>query len=168
MTRKRLLALLLLLGASAASLVWWWPVAEPAGELVRQTAAAPAAERDVVPDKNSAALPPRTALGDSRGDAFAPRQWTPEPAAVSAAQPAPAPAPPPMPYRYAGKVVREGAEEILLAKGDALLPVRVGENLEGGYRVESIGAEWIVLRHVASGAQQRIVVNSALEPETQR
>lgn len=167
--RKRLVALLFIFGAGAALFVWLWPFADPRGAGGQQAGAAPPAARKVpAPDPRFATIPARAPIGDARGDAFAPRQWTPEAPSVSAQQAAAPPAPPPMPYRYAGKVVQEGAEQVLLAKGDVVLPVRVGETLEGGYRVESISAEWISLRYLPLGTQQRIPVTSMLDLEGQR
>ena len=61
-----------------------------------------------------------------------------------------------MPYRFAGRVVREGVSQLLLAKENDVLPVREGDTLEGGYRVESIGAEDITLLYVPLGVRQRL------------
>jgi hypothetical protein len=61
-----------------------------------------------------------------------------------------------MPYRFAGRVVREGKSQLLLARENDVLPVQEGDMLEGGYRVESIGAEDITLLYLPLGVRQRL------------
>ena len=61
-----------------------------------------------------------------------------------------------MPYRVAGRVVRDGASQLLLAKENDVLPVQVGDTLEGGYRVESIGADDVTLLYLPLGVRQRL------------
>ncbi len=162
--RRQFVVLMLILAAGAAYLGWLSNSDRQDGA----AAPAPAPGAHPVAPQRYAELPPRPAIGDPRGDAFATRQWTPEsrpPPAPRAATIAP---PPPMPYRYAGKIVLDGVEQILLANGDTVLPVRTGESLEGGYRVESIDADWILLRHLSQGTSHRIPVSSVLEPEIRR
>jgi hypothetical protein len=166
MVRRRFVVLLLVLAGSAAYLGWLSNTDRQDG------AAAPASSPGARPaaPQRYAELPPRPAIGEARGDAFATRQWTPEspaPSSPKAAAIAPPPQPP-MPYRYAGKLVLDGAEQILLANGDTIFPVRAGETLEGGYRVESIDADWILLRHLSQGTRHQIPVSSVLEPEIRR
>lgn len=63
-----------------------------------------------------------------------------------------------MPFRYAGRILRQGVEETLLARGDELIPVSVGASLAGGYRVESINDERITLRYIPLNVTQTIPV----------
>ncbi|MGH8706273.1 MAG: hypothetical protein ACREUO_12755, partial [Burkholderiales bacterium] len=99
-------------------------------------------------------LPAREALREPAGDPFSPRSWQPPPAVVAA--PPAAPAPPALPYRYAGALRVEGALQILLAKGDRVAPVKAGDVLEDGYRVESVGPDSVTL--VYAPLNSRIVI----------
>jgi len=160
-------ALLLLAGAGAALVAWRSPFDDVQQGGAQLAGAAPSnAGESSVTKPGIAAMPPRPEIGEARGDPFAPRQWAPETPAVSA-PPAP-PAPPPMPYRYAGKVLVDGAEQVLLARGDVVVAVRAGETLEGGYRVESIDAEWISLQYLPLRMRQRIPVTSMLDTDVRR
>jgi len=97
----------------------------------------------------------RAPLGEPRGNPFAVPAAPAAPAPAAAAAPA-APTAPPMPYRFAGRVVREGVSQLLLARENDVLPVQEGDTLEGGYRVESIGAEDITLLYLPLGVRQRL------------
>jgi hypothetical protein len=70
---------------------------------------------------------------------------------------------PPVPYRFAGKVLNGGVEEILITKGDAVFAVKVGDTLDGTYRVAAIGVERIELIYLPLGTKDRILVSAALE-----
>jgi cohesin domain-containing protein len=70
---------------------------------------------------------------------------------------------PPMPYRFAGRVLRGSEEEVLVSKGDLVFPVKVGDTLDGMYKVESIGADRIELLYIPLGTSERLLVSSALE-----
>jgi hypothetical protein len=157
-----------LLFGSAAAVVGYLMLDQPAtkpGLAVAQSErpaakAAPAERLD---------LPERRGLSRTQGELFAaPPPPAPKPVAKKAQPPAPvaaAPVAPPVPYRFAGKVVTGTEEEILVAKGDLVLPVKVGDTLDGMYRIESISAEGIELLYVPLGTRDRITVSSALDAE---
>jgi hypothetical protein len=109
-------------------------------------------------------LPERRGLARTRSELFgAP---PPPPAPVKKAQPAPvaaAPVAPPVPYRFAGKVLKGSEQEVLVSKGDLVFPVKVGDTLDGMYRVESISAERIELLYLPLGTRDRIAVSSILD-----
>lgn len=67
-----------------------------------------------------------------------------------------------MPYRVAGKVVREGAAEVVLAKGDRVVTVREGDTLEDGYRVEAITSDRVTLLYVPLDVRESIRVTTVL------
>jgi len=160
--RKRLLGLLVIAGAAAAAV-----------SLVPQPNS-PEPEAAKVPSRESgeasapgplAALPERETMGKRRGEAFAARSWTPPPPrAPAAAAPvaAPVPVPPPVPYRVAGQVVRGDGAHVVLAKGDAVLAVREGDTLDGGYRVESIAEDRVTLHYLPLGVRHNLAVVSTL------
>ncbi|HEX6156088.1 MAG TPA: hypothetical protein VFZ54_08700 [Burkholderiales bacterium] len=146
--RKSLLIALLIAGVAAVAALW-----RPQAPGVSTSSELPRAKQAAT--KDSLAWPERAPLGAPRGNPFA------APAAPaarpSAAPPAPAAeAPPPVPYRIAGRVVRAGVSQLLLAKGNDVLPVQEGDTLEGGYRVESIGAEDVTLLYLPLGVRQTI------------
>ncbi|HEU4644695.1 MAG TPA: cohesin domain-containing protein [Burkholderiales bacterium] len=165
MNRNRLLGWLVIAGAAAAA-VSFAPTSNP-----------PEPEAAKVPSRQSdepsapsrlAALPERETIGKRRGEAFAARSWTPPPSRAPAAAPvaAPVPLPPPMPYRVAGQVVRDDGAHVVLAKGDAVLAVREGDTLEGGYRVESIAEDRVTLRYLPLGVRHELAVASTLGLDT--
>jgi cohesin domain-containing protein len=98
-------------------------------------------------DSSLAELPAREAMGKPRGELFGP---PPVPAAApraAAARPQPPkPVAPPMPYRVAGQVMHDGAVHVVLANGDRVMMVRVGQVLDETYRVEAISPDgvWLV------------------------
>jgi len=148
--RKILLIALSIAGAAAVAALWL-----PATPTVSTSHDAPQAAQAA--GKDSLVWQERAPLGEPRGNPFA-APAAPAPAAPAAAAlsvPA-APTPPPMPYRFAGRVVREGKSQLLLARENDVLPVQEGDMLEGAYRVESIGAEDITLLYLPLGVRQRL------------
>ncbi len=109
-------------------------------------------------------LPARRALSRARGELFGAPPVTVQKAAPVASAP-PAPAAPPVPYRFAGRVLKGAEEEVLVSKGELVFPVKVGDTLDGAYKVASISAERIELVYLPLGTADRIVVTSALEAE---
>jgi hypothetical protein len=88
------------------------------------------------------------------------------PAPPPKASPAPvaaAPVAPPLPYRFAGTLLNGAELQVLFLKGDRVFPVKVGDTLDGVYRVESIGAESIELLYMPLGTRDRIVMSSTLD-----
>jgi hypothetical protein len=67
-----------------------------------------------------------------------------------------------MPYRVAGQVVRGDGAHVVLAKGDAVLAVREGDTLDGGYRVESIAEDRVTLHYLPLGVRHDLAVVSTL------
>jgi hypothetical protein len=103
----------------------------------------------------------RPPLGEPRAALFG----APPPvkaSAVVAGGPPPAPVAPPMPYRFAGRLLRDGQEEIFLSRGDSVISVRQGETIDGGYRVEAIGEEHITLIYLPLRKKETIPVFSTL------
>jgi Cohesin domain len=120
------------------------------------------ASRSAPTAASSLELPDRRGLERSRGELF---NAPPPPPRPKAAEP-PAPAPivaPPVPYRFAGKVRRGAQEEVLVSKGEHVFPVKVGDTLDGMYKVESIGTNRIEVVYLPLGSKDTILVSSALE-----
>jgi hypothetical protein len=136
----------------------------PAEPNPQQAAAADAPRADA----EGFVLPERPALGKSQSLLFESQTWQPPPpppAPPSArVKPAPPPPPtaPPVPYTYAGRMVHDGRQSMLLAKGDEVVAVQPGETLDSIYRVESITDTQITLVYLPLGQKQTIPVFTAL------
>jgi hypothetical protein len=113
---------------------------------------------------SSLQLPDRRGLARARGELFGAPPAPPKAVPVVAA--APTPVAPPVPYRFAGKVRKGSEEEVLLSKGDLVFAIKVGDTLDGMYRVESIGADRIELLYLPLGTTERITVSSTLDVDT--
>ena len=127
----------------------------------QREAAAPEKTAQPAPT-DSLKVPERQGLERARGELFG-APPAPRPAAGPATTPAPIA--PPLPYRFAGKVLRGGEEEVLITKGDIVFAIKVGDTLDGMYRVESIGADRIELIYLPLGTKERITVSSSLDAE---
>ena len=165
---KRILAWVVAGGVAAAAAAVLLPEAAPPGEVVQPVRPEARNEGKGEPGR-FAALPERQGIGRQAGDPFDSRSWAPPPAPpkpasikpqVEAAPPPPAP--PPMPYRVAGQVVHDGTAQVVLAKGDRVITVREGQQLEDGYRVESIRADGVTLVYGPLDARQHIPAATAL------
>jgi hypothetical protein len=117
-----------------------------------------------VSSDNSLQFPERRGLAKARGELFGSPPPPPKAAPVVVA--APTPVAPPVPYRFAGKVRKGSEEEVLLSKGDLVFAIKVGDTLDGMYRVESIGADRIELLYLPLGTTERITVSSTLDVDT--
>lgn len=71
---------------------------------------------------------------------------------------------PPMPYRFAGTSSQGGATQYLLARGERVFAVQVGEILDSLYRVESTSEHEIALRYLPLGLRQIIPLYAASWP----
>ncbi len=94
---------------------------------------------------------------DVIGEPFAGRE------APRAAAAAPVPAgPPPFPYRYAGQFrIDDGGWRVYLLKGNELVLIKVGDVLEGAFKVTAIGAEEFEIVHLPS-ATTRVLQYASL------
>ena len=161
---------LLLLGA-LAGLVGYPLLDEPATTAGMALAQTERAETRAAAKANAAErleLPERRGLSRTQGELFGAPPPPPKPITKKAQLPAPvaaAPVAPQVPYRFAGKVRKGSEEEVLISKGDVVLPVKAGDTLDGVYKVESINAERIDLVYLPLGTRDRIVVSSALDAE---
>jgi hypothetical protein len=72
------------------------------------------------------------------GNLFAAGSWTPPPPPPPPPQPAPPPAAPAVPYTVIGKKLESDQWEVYLTHGQMNLIAKVGDVLEGAYRVDAI------------------------------
>jgi hypothetical protein len=157
MPRKRLLVWLGI-GTAAAAAATWLPQ-PPLASDARPPARIEAARADTQAERAQlrwASLPDREMIGAPAGEPFSPFAWT---AAQAAAGAGVALSKPAVPYRVAGKVVHE-SEEILLGKGNAVIAVREGDELDDGYRVESIKSDHVILLNVPLGVRETLSMSS--------
>ncbi|HEX5394145.1 MAG TPA: hypothetical protein VFW68_12730 [Rhodocyclaceae bacterium] len=133
---RRLAPLALLLLLATSGIAWWiyessQPTPPPRPPLAARQpvpAAPPAPQASAAP----AEPPPIT-------DIFAVRNWEPPPASPQASgQTKPqTKEPPPLPFRYLGRIVEAGKDDaFLLAQGNRVIAVSVGNVIDGTYRVE--------------------------------
>ncbi len=74
----------------------------------------------------------------------------------------PAPTAPPMTYRFLGRMLTpEGRPITLLARGDAAIEVKAGQQLEEGYRVDSVNAQAVRLVYPPLGTVVDIAIPAA-------
>lgn len=161
--RKRLLFVAL---ASAAGFAFLAVTDKDARvEVVAERDSALAEERQAT---GALQLPVRRGLDVPGGQLFAaaPPPSAPKPA-PSAATPT-APIAPPLPYRYAGTVQNGAQEQVVLAKGERVFAIAVGETLDGTYRVEFVGSDRIELVYLPLGTADRIVFATAIESDARR
>lgn len=167
-------AILLSLLAGVAVLAWFAP--EPADQRVSSGAgvtpqkgkaeskAASTGNAQNAAQTNApivAALPERAALGKAKQEIFGPQSWLPPPPKAAPPPPPPPPTPPPNPFRFAGRVVQDGQTQIFLTKGDAPLPVKVGEVLDGTYRVDAIGSDSVAMTYLPLNHKENVAIGFA-------
>jgi len=149
----------LLTAALAAGVLAWY--APPPGS---DEIASPASKRSSDSKGSSSvrlrALPERAAVGEPRGDLFAPQTWGPP--ATTAVAPPLAPSVPPNPYSVAGTMIQDGVASVFLVTGDRIYEAAPGIELDGGYRVESISSDHVVLIYVPLGVKQSLPFSTSL------
>lgn len=113
----------------------------------------------------------RRALPDAPApDAFGARSWDPPPrkptakelAARSApAAPPPPPQAPPLPFGYLGMLGDGDSTTVFLSRGEASLAAKVGDTIDGLYRVDAIDDRHVQLTYLPLDARQSL----PLEPK---
>ena len=115
---------------------------------------------------------PRVALEAAKRDVFMP--YAPPPPPVASAPPPPPPAPPPPPpppqapalnLRFMGSMVTPSGQRLVyLARGDAAVPVAVGDRLDEGYTVTSITADAIGLIYPSLNVRLTLPIPQTTSP----
>jgi len=95
------------------------------------------------------------------GDPFQARSWAPPPD-PEALRPRPPPPPqaPPLPFAYMGKMVDGNTTVVFLASEDRNYIARVGETLDGTYRVERIADNELVVTYLPLKIKQTLPFGS--------
>lgn len=98
-------------------------------------------------------------------DPFVPKQPPVQPPAIAPLPPPPKPVAPPLPYRYFGRMTApDGTAPVFLAKDNQIVPIKVGDTLDGTYKVESVTDGQIVLVFLPIGEKVLINLPSAQGP----
>jgi hypothetical protein len=71
----------------------------------------------------------------------------------AAAAPA-VPAAPPLPFRYFGRLTQNGRTEVFVMRGDELISVAPGRNIDPQYRVDSVGEQAIAFTYLPMKLKQ--------------
>ena len=71
---------------------------------------------------------------------------------------------PPFRYQYVGRMEVEGRLTVHLSKDDRLYPVRIGDVLDGAFRVESIKADGLELTYLPSKRKQFVAFSTIAPP----
>lgn len=107
-----------------------------------------------------------------KSDPFAPRQWraappvavaptvpvAPAPAAMPALQPTLHKAPT-MPYKFVGQMDDGGRVVVYLSRGEQVLLARLGEIVEGEYKVVSITPSEVTFEYLPAGTTQILSIH---------
>ncbi|SRR5712692_7626732 len=152
-------------GAAIAALAWFAPPpgSEEISAPAKGVAGASRSAATLRETSSLAALPDRAAIGELRGEIFGSKSWT-SPVSVALA-PAAAPASPeapPNPYKVAGTLIQDGPKRVYLVKGDRVYEARQGDDLDDGYRVDSIASDYVVLVYVPLGKKEQLPIASTL------
>lgn len=148
---------------SLAAVVSAWALVPPAGDEVI-VPAIPAAP-NVVSANDSLALPAdlpkRPPLRQAAADPFAPRHSAAPASSPEEREEAPEPQAPPVPYRIAGSIRYDNKLRVLLAAGDRVYEAKVGEILDGVYRVDAATPEAVTLLYTPLGIEQQLAVTAS-------
>jgi len=111
----------------------------------------------------------RTKRAAPQRDPFGPRSFAPpapaaNPKVIAGHQPAPAPqkpAVPPLPFAYLGKVTQGSHTEVYILRGEELIAVAPGQNIDAQYRVEAVTETAIRFTYLPLKAEQTLAVPEA-------
>lgn len=81
-----------------------------------------------------------------------------QPAAQESPAPPPEPSAPPLPYSYLGKIMEDGKVVIFLGKQDNNYSVRIGETVDGLYRLEDINDQAVTLVYLPLSKKQMLPI----------
>lgn len=169
--RSYRLPLITLAGLGLVGIAAWWfyqtsqtappPRPQPAARTPTAAAAPTSPQASTAP----AEPPPVT-------DIFAVRNWEPPPPAPpptpstgAANAPPPPPEPPPLPFRYLGRIVEAGkADAFLLAQGNRVIAVSVGNVIDGTYRVEKYENGQLYFLYQPMKAHQALAIGTMGNP----
>lgn len=165
MRRPPRIALLIVLLAGLAS----WIVADFRSQpATTKTVATPVTSSDGTAVQASAetqrGIPARLTLSKIGSDPFSTLSLAPPPKPTIVSAP-PVPAMPPLPFRFAGQLHTGSGIQVLFGRGEEIIPVKKGDNIDGLYRVEDVTTTEVTLLHIPSGDRQTMQFNALREEE---
>ena len=122
----------------------------------------------IAPSSSTLALVPRDQLFAQAAEAapaekpavrdlFSTRSWTPPPPPPPPAV-VPPPVAPPLPFTFLGKKLEGETWEVYLARGEQTFVARVGQVLEGEWRIETIAPPTLSVIYVPLGLPQTLSI----------
>jgi len=169
-SQRRRWAVLLTALALTVAAIYFSPA--PAEVVAASAARAPVSRTAPAAQESVAAIAP-IFEDEASADPFEKRAWAePPPAPIPAAPPPPVertvapielppPGPAPLPYRYVGSFSDEGGAVIYLARGEVGLVARVGETLDGTYKVSALQARSVEFENISTGTKQSLPIPDA-------
>jgi hypothetical protein len=107
---------------------------------------------------------PRQAVSDEVPDLFKSASWyvAPPPSVAAAIKPPPPPPPaaPALPFTFLGQYVEDQRQQIILARGDRLVTVVVGDNIDKNYRLESLQNGLLTFVYLPLDARQTLTIGT--------
>lgn len=143
----------------------------PAAAVERPAETGRVASADAAPARMDIALIPERleprVIEPVAEDAFAVKSWAPPlppppPPPKVAPKPVvvapPKPAAPALPFRYLGRLEEAGKTLFFLAAGDQFFSAKVGQDLQGNYRLESVGGNVLNFTYLPLNIMQTMTV----------
>jgi len=165
--RRRWAVLMLLLAVTIAAI--FYPVDDDAPAPQPRVARPVPKAQATVPPLAKVAEPAREWLAADENP-FSPRGWVAPPpppppaqartvaAVVLPAEPPPPPPPEPLPYRFLGQMSDGDDRVIYLGQGEQVVPARLGDVLDGRYKLAGIKGGQIEFENTTSGLRQTLPI----------
>ena len=112
--------------------------------------------------RSGLALPVRAAAVEAR-DLFRAATWyvAPPPPPPAKPEPPPPPSAPPLPFSYVGQYRDEGSHQFMLARGNRLITVAVGDNIDRNYRLEGLDNGVLTILYLPLDIRQTLTIGNA-------
>ena len=98
-----------------------------------------------------------SAAPEQIADAFKVKSWYVPPPPPKPAPPPP-PAPPPLPFKYIGKLLDEDKLTVFISNQDKNYAVKVGDTIEGSYRVDKVESQAVQFTYLPLNMQQTLAI----------
>lgn len=159
-TRQKWLALALLATLAAV----FWPQGRESGDNVVEAVKRPAGVQGQEPADGSRQatgekpLDAGARLVEMQADLFPSQTWAPAPPPVRAYKPPPPPPPkpPPLPFAYLGRWMDGEVDTVFVRLGEQPLPLKVGQVLNGSWRVDEISRSAVVFTYLPLNMQSTL------------